>query len=148
MGILSWLFEKNEKCETMPDFRKVFLSLPNTIKATKIPPKIENAPSVQDRTAARVVAENKAKKATSEEKVKEVYARIQTARSRNKEIVWLLQTDKDFRYKSLNDLIENYANLKDTDLYRGMSVNYVSDGELHEIYPLCVQDLEGLTKKN
>lgn len=170
MRILSRLFGKNrkgrhkkeedwkgknekwryEQYDIMPNFRRDFLSLPDIIKATAIEPedtKKQNVPSVQDRTAARNVAEKEAKAVTCKEKVKDVHTRIQTAKSRNMEIVWLLQTNKDIRYKSLSDLIRGYGSVRASNSYKGMSVNYASDGELHEISPLDERDLEGLAKK-
>jgi hypothetical protein len=155
MKFFKWLFGpdekgKNERYEKMPDFRKVFLSLPNIVKAAIIPTddsKAANAPSVQERDAAKRSAENEAIAATSKEKVTEVLTRIQTAIHRDKKIVWLLQTDKEIPYESLSDLLRSYRSIKNSDSYRGMSVNYDFDGELHEISPLTEQDLEGLARK-
>jgi hypothetical protein len=159
MKFFRWLFgpeekgkkEKYEKIsDKMPDFRKVFLSLPDIVKATILPPddpKEANAPSSQERDAARLSAENEAKAATSKEKVDIVHARILTAIGKDKEIVWLLQTDKEIQHKSLDDLLKSYRNMKNSDSYRGMSVNYDFDGKLHQISPLTEQDLEGLARK-
>jgi len=134
----------------MPDFKKVFLSLPDIVKATIIPPddpKETTAPSSGERDAARLSAENEAKAATSREKVDIVLARILTAIRKEKEIVWLLQTDKEILHRSASDLLKSYRNMKDRDLCRGMSVNYNFNGKLYEISPLSEQDLEGLSRK-
>ena len=164
MRILHWLYGKKkrekkekrkqekikqEKLEKMPDFRKLFASLPSIIKATIIPEDMEtqHAPSVQDRAEAKGIAEKQVKDSASKNKVDEVYARIETAKSKNLEIIWLLQTNEDVPYKSVCELIENYRNVKDRDSCRGMSVNYASKGKLHEISPLNEQDLDGLAKK-
>ena len=140
---------KREKCEKMPDFRKLFASLPNIVKTTIIPEKMETqkVPSVQDRGAAESAAKMEAKKEASKDKIDNVYARIKTARSRNLEIIWLLQIDEDVPFESLTELIEGYRNVKDADSYKGMSVNYVSKGKLHEISPLNEQNLDDLAKK-
>ena len=164
MRILHWLYgkkkrEKKEKkkqekikqakLEKMPDFRKLFASLPSIIKATIIPEDVEtqHVPSVQDRAVAKGVAEKEVKATASKNKVDEVYTRIETAKRKNLEIIWLLQTNEDVPYKSLTELIENYHNLKDSDSHGKMSVNYASKGKLHEISPLNEQDLDGLAKK-
>jgi hypothetical protein len=171
MGILSWLYgtsgrekrerngqekekrkqekAKREKYEKMPDFKKLFASLPRIIKATIIPEEIEkqHVPSAQDRDAAKSAAEKKTKAAACKNKVDDFYARIETAMSKNLEIIWLLQTNEDVPFKTLGELIENYGNVKDNDSYRGMSVNYASKGKLYEISPLNEQDLDGLAKK-
>ena len=154
MRILKWFFGKSEKpkkkqSETMPNFKKIFALLPKIINATIIPDdtKTQDVPSVQDRAAAKSVAEKEAKTATSNEKMKDVYIRIQTAESKSLEIIWLLQTNEDVPYKSVRELIESYKNVKDSDSYRGISVNYASEGKLREISPLNEQDLDGLAKK-
>jgi len=155
MRVLRWLFganveEKYERYERMPDFRKNFVSLPDIVKATKIQSvdtHMQNVVSVQERAEAKDNAERETRAAISKEKVLDVYSRIQTAKRRNKEIVWLLQVDTDIRHTSLNELIASHRNLKDAESYRGMSVNYSSEGKLHEISPLVGQDLEGLAKK-
>ncbi|RJP16706.1 MAG: hypothetical protein C4520_17900 [Candidatus Abyssobacteria bacterium SURF_5] len=155
MKFLKWLFGpnqegKNEKYEKMPNFKKIFASLPDIVKATAIPPddsKRENDATAQERDAARCVAEDEARAAVSKDKVQDVYIRIQTAMNRNKEIIWLLQTDREISHKSLNDLLQTYRKMKDSDSYKGMSVNYGSAGELHEISSLNERDLEGLAQK-
>jgi hypothetical protein len=165
MRILDWLYgkkegeskkkkkqeerEKQKKYEKMPDFKKLFASLSNIIKATIIPEDIEtqHVPSVHDRADAKSAAEKKIKAADSKNKVDDVYARIETVKSKNLEIIWLLQTNEDVPYKSLSELIEDYGNVKESDSYRGMSVNYVCKGKLHEISPLSEQDLDNLAKK-
>ena len=142
--------EKREKWGKMPDFKKIFCSLPNIVNAAKSKPRdieTQHVPSVQDCADAKSAAEKKAKTATSIEKVTDIYTRIQTTKSRNYEIVWLLQTSEDVPYKSVCELIENYRKVKDRDSYRGMSVNYAFEGKLHEISPLNEQDLDGLAKK-
>jgi hypothetical protein len=164
MRILHWLYgkkrgekkekerqekEKQEKYEKMPNFRKVFVSLPNIIKAVLIPEDIETQhdPSVQDRAAAKSVADKATKATADKNKIDEVYTRIETVKSKNLEIIWLLQTNKDVPYKSLRELIESYRNVKDDDSYRGMSVNWAQKGKLHEISPLNEHELDGLAKK-
>jgi len=165
MRVLQWLYgkkerekkekkekekEKREKFEKMPDFRKIFCSLPNIVEATISKPReIETRPttSVEERAAAKSAAQKEAKAEASKIKVDDIYTRIVTAKNKNLEIVWLLQTDKDVPFESLSELIENYRNAKDSDLYRGMSVSYAHKGELREISPLNEQDLEGLAKK-
>ncbi len=142
--------EKQEKYNKMPDFKRIFCSLPHIVKAANIKPRdieTQPLPPVQDRAAAKSASEKEVRTATSNEKVKDVYTRIQTTKSRNYEIVWLLQTNEDVPYKSARELIENYRNVKNHDSYRGMSVNYAHKGELHEISPLGEQDLAGLIKK-
>lgn len=165
MRILQWLYgkketekrekkkqekEKQEKYKKMPDFKKIFCSMPHIVKAADIEPtdiETQHVPSIQDRATAKSASEKEAKTASSNEKIKDVYTRIQTTKSRNYEIVWLLQTNEDIPYKSVCELIENYRNVKDRDSYRGMSVNYAHEGKLHEISPLSEQDLEGLARK-
>jgi hypothetical protein len=165
MRILHWLYgkkerekkekkkqekEKRERYERMPDFKRIFCSLPNIINAAIFKPRdieTQNVPSVQDRADAKSAAEKKIKAAASKNKVDDVYARIQTTKSRNYEIVWLLQTNEDVPYKSVRELMESYRNVKDSDSIKGISVNYVSEGKLHEISPLNEQDLDGLAKK-
>lgn len=142
--------KKQEKWGKMPDFRKIFVSLPNIIKATIIPEdiKTQNDPSVQDRADAKSAAEKETKAAASKNKVDDVYARIETAKSKNLEIIWLLQTNnEDVPFKSLSELVEHYRNEQDSDSHKGISVNYASEGKLHEICPLNEQDLDGLAKK-
>jgi hypothetical protein len=169
MRILGWLLGKNEKGRgknekgqgktektkndqyvIMPDFRRLFAALPNIIKTTAIEQKdtkMQDALSVQEHAAAKIVAQREAKTATSKEKVRDVYTRIQTAKSKNVEIIWLLQTNEDIPYKSLSDLIGGYQKVKASDSYRGMSVNYASNEKLHTISDLTEEDLEGLAKK-
>jgi hypothetical protein len=164
MRILDWLYgnkerekqekkkqkkEKQEKSEKMPDFRRIFCSLPNVVKSKFLKPgdiETQHFPSFQDRADAKSAAEKELKAAVSKNKADDVCARIQTVRSKNLEVVWLLQTNEDIPYKSLKELIEGYRNVKDKDSYRGMSVNYASGGKLHEISPLHEQDLDGLAK--
>jgi hypothetical protein len=57
------------------------------------------------------------------------------------------QADEDVPFKSVRELIESYRNVKDSDSFRGMSVNYAHKGSLHEISPLNEQELEGLAQK-
>jgi hypothetical protein len=150
MGILGWLFGKKEVYEKMPDFRRLFDLMENVIDAKKAEPKekeIPNLTALQDLAAAKNVAEQETKAAASKEKINGVYERIQTAKGRNLEIIWLLQANKDFPCKSLTELIENYHNLKDSDSHGRMSVNYASHGKLYEISSLSEQDLAGLAKK-
>ncbi|GAB4354600.1 MAG: hypothetical protein Kow0099_38760 [Candidatus Abyssubacteria bacterium] len=140
---------KKEQYEIMPNFREQFALLPNIIKAILIPEdtKPESGASVQEHAAAKSIAEKEAKTATSNEKVKDIYTRIQTTKNRNYEIIWLLQANEGAQYKSIDELIENYREVKDCESYRGMSVNYASNGKLYEISPLGEQDLAGLAKK-
>ncbi len=162
MRILDWLLGKTEKgqgktdktkndqSEIMPDYITLFAALPNTIKATAVEQKetkTQDALSIQEHAAAKIVAQTEARSATVKEKVKDVHTRIQTAKNRQMEIVWLLQADKDIPYKSLSDLIRGFENAKDSASYRGMSVNYVLNGNLHEISALDGEDLEGLAQK-
>jgi len=165
VGISHWLYgkkerekkekkqqekENRERYETMPDFKGIFSSLPNIINAAIHKPREiepQNVPSVHDRVAAKSAADKKTKAAASKDKVDDVYVRIETAKSKNMEIIWLLQANEDFPYKSLTELIENYHKLKDVDSHGRMSVNYAYKGELREISPLNEQDLEGLANK-
>lgn len=164
-NILKWFFRRKERSknkktketekaekeqyEIMPNFRNKFLLLPTVIKAAIIPEDTTpyNTPSVQDHAAAKSIAEKEARAAHSSDRVKDVFTRIQTTKSRNYEIIWLLRTDEDVPYKSVGELIESYNNVKDRDAFRGMSVNYASNGKLYEISPLHEQDLAGLAKK-
>ncbi len=142
--------KKREKYEKMPDFKKIFCSLPNIIKAATVKPKdieTQHVPSVQDRAAAKNDAEKKTKTAASKDKTDDIYTRIETAKSKNLEIIWLLQTNEDVSFKSLRELIENYRNEQDSVSIKGISVHYVSEGKLHEISSLNEQDLDGLAKK-
>lgn len=150
MGILSRLFGKKEEYEKMPDFKRIFDLMENVIDAKIAEPEDEEIPdiaSLQERAVAKSVAEQETRAAASREKINEVYGRIQTAEGRNMEIIWLLRTNKDFPYKSLTELIENYHNLEDGDSRGRMSVNYASKGKLHEISPLNEQELAGLAKR-
>ena len=165
MRILHWLYgkkerekkekkkreqEKQKRYEKMPDFKRIFCSLPNIINAAIFKPRdieTQNVPSVQDRADAKSAAEKKIKAADSKNKVDDVYARIETAKSKNMESIWLLQTNEDVPFESLSELMENYRNMKDSDSYRGISVSYAHKGELREISPLNEQDLDGLAKK-
>ncbi|RJP18702.1 MAG: hypothetical protein C4520_13995 [Candidatus Abyssobacteria bacterium SURF_5] len=134
----------------MPDFKMLFLSLPDIVKPTTVPTEDATAaaPSSKARVAAaRCSAESEAKAATSREKVNMVHARIQTAIQKHKEIVWLLQADKEILHGSLNDLFKSLRNLENSNSCKGISVNYVSDGKLREISPLTEQDLAGLARK-
>lgn len=141
--------ETREKYKQMPDFKKIFASLPDIINATIIPENTstQHAPSAQDRADAKSAEEKKTKAAASKIKIEEVYARIETAKSKNLEIIWLLHTNEDVSFKTLPELIENFRNAQDRDSIKGISVNYVSKGKIREIYPLNEQDLDGLAKK-
>lgn len=138
-----------KKDERMPDFRAIFASLPNIINATIIPENTstQHAPSAQDRADAKSAEEKKTKAAASKIKIEEVYARLETAKSKNLDIIWLLHTNEDVSFKTLPELIENFRNAQDRDSIEGISVNYVSKGKIREIYPLNEQDLDGLAKK-
>jgi hypothetical protein len=165
MRILGWLFGKREsenkekekqknetqdKYEKMPDLKRIFSSLPNIVKPTNIKSedlKMQHSPSIQDRADAKSAAEKETKMAVSKNKVDDVYARIETAKSKNLEIVWLLHTNEDIPFKSLSQLMKNYRNIQASDSIKRISVNYVSEGRLREISPLDEQDIEGLVKK-
>ncbi len=155
MRFFKWLFgpekkEKNEKHEKMPDFKNIFLSLPNVIKTTIIPTdaaKTDEMSFARKRDAAKQAAESEAKAANSRYKIAEVHTRIQTAVRRKKEIVWLLQTDKETPHESIGELLKSFRSMKSSDSFRGMSVSYDCNGELHEISPLTEQDAEGLARK-
>jgi hypothetical protein len=154
MGILSWLFGDKKKERSMPDFKKDFAAFPDEIQAGIIeekdrPESIKSKQAFSDRTAnAKKISDKEAKTASDSYKAKgdDVHTRIQTAKSRNYEIVWLLQAHKDIPYKSLRELVEGYKAVKGNKSYRGMSVDYICEGELYEISPLNEQDLEGLAK--
>jgi len=166
MRILSWFFgdkkkkkkkrDKKKEERPMPDFKKDFAAFPDEIQAGIIeeknrPETIKSKQGLSDRTAkAKTTSDKEAKTASDSYKAKgdDVYTRIQTVKSKNYEIVWLLQkTDKNIQFESLNELLECYRALKGNISYRAMSVNYVSEGKLYEISPLNEHDLEGLAQK-
>lgn len=157
--LLSWLLgdeKKGKKEESpMPDFKADFAALPDKIQAGIIEEKdrsesIKSEQALSDRTAkAKEISDKEAKTVSDSYKAKgnDVHTRIQTVKSKNYEIIWVLQTDENIKYKSLNELVEGYKAVKGNKLFRGMSVNYISEGKLHEISPLNEYDLQGLAKK-
>jgi hypothetical protein len=72
---------KQKEHDKMPDFKKLFASLPNIIKAPAIPEDMEtqHVPSVQDRAVAKSTAEQEVRTEAARNKTDDVFARIKTA---------------------------------------------------------------------